>query len=263
LAGLLALLASACDGERAQHAELVAALERGAAREALDTAAPRLEELRVRAADEEPLADDERRFVHDAALAALAAGDLSRVELLATWLALGADEEFVARGHVLLGAARHERARLAAEQALGPEVEPFAFDAALGQVRSARAAFVRALLVRPEWPALARDLERCALLESRIERAKAQAEAARARREADAQPNVEVVPTGDGAAPEPDETDETDETDDEAPAAERLAPLSPEELAALVEVLAAKEREKILVRRAARERAGAAVLRDW
>ncbi len=256
-----ALVAAGCrDAKSARHAVSVAAFERGDVRAAID----RLSELRTAALALEELGPDDARVLHDAALMALVAQEWRAAEEAAGRLANSAAGRWTAHAALMVGVSRHERARLSALQALGPEVEPFAFEAALAQVRSAQAAYVQVLVLDGEVEAAdaevllaaARNLERCERLAREIERLRAEAQAARARREADGDPNVEIVPEDGGAA-------EAGEVDDEARGDAPWTDLGPDELAALEALLGDKEREKIELRRARRERRSSAVERDW
>jgi hypothetical protein len=258
----LALCAASCsDGDAARHAESVRTFADGDARGALDLVA----ELRTRAfahseAGARGTSEEVRRVLHDAALYAFATGEWRAAEDAAQRLATDSDDTWAARGALVVGAARHERARLSALQALGPEVEPFAFEAALAQVRSAQAAYVQVLVQSGELAeiaaAAAQNLERCERLVREIERLRSEAEQARARREADGDPNVEIVPEDDGAGGEGEITDS--ERADSA-----WSDLGPEELAALEALLGDKEREKLELRRARRTRESGGVERDW
>ncbi len=259
--GVVLCAASCSDGDAARHTRSLRVFADGDARGALDLVA----ELRTRAlahgeAGARGTSEDDRRVLHDAALYAFAAGEWRAAEEAAQQLARSTDDSWAARGALMVGAARHERARLSALQALGPEVEPFAFEAALAQVRSAQAAYVQALVLSIDLAqvqdAAAQNLERCERLVREIERLRAQAEQARARSEADGDPNIEIVPEDDGAGGEGEITDS-----ERADAA--WSDLRPEELAALEALLGDKEREKLDLRRARRTRESGSVERDW
>ncbi len=258
---LAALFAASCgDARSTRHAASVSAFERGDVRAAID----QLSELRAAALALEEIGPDDARVLHDAALMALVAQEWRAAEESAGRIMNGAAGRWTAHAALMVGVSRHERARLSALQALGPEVEPFAFEAALAQVRSAQAAYVQVLVLDGEVEsvgaevllAAARNLERCERLATEIERLRAEAEAARARREADGDPNVQIVPEDGGAA-------EAGEVDDESTSDAPWTDLSPEELAALEALLGDKEREKLDLRRARRERRSSAVERDW
>ncbi|MEZ5976737.1 MAG: VWA domain-containing protein [Planctomycetota bacterium] len=154
----------------------------------------------------------------------------------------------------LVGNLEFERARLAARQAQGPEAEPFAFDVAIGRARAAVAAWRDAYLAGDGRAELRRNLERGALLVQELERLRAESRGEPLRSPGGA-PDVNLV-RADPAASEQDapraddaaSSEGGDGTEGDGTGAADGAPLRAS-VDALVERLAAREREKVALRR--------------
>lgn len=257
---LLALALAACNGRDARsnlHAEGVRELEAGRASAASALLGEALE-----------LAGTERSrkrtdLLHDRALAALHANELSIVDAAARELTTVTDRERAADGWLLLGAARARRADGARAQAEGPEAEPFAFDAAIALATEARAAFEAAVLVVGGRPSAARNAERMTVRIARWMLERDAAEPAAALVASDGTANVQLVPTDDGSGDDgaaPDE-DPNGETPTQGPA--QLAALDVDELERLITALARAERDKLEARAERRRARVADVEKDW
>lgn len=195
-------------------------------------------------------------LLHDLALAALRAGSLSTAAEAAERAARRAKPELAPACDFLLGNVAFARSELAALQASGPEAEPFAFDVAIALAERARLAWERAAASREDWPEARRNVERALLLLEDLRARKAEAETAR-KLEPDAPP----------PEPEPLEPPEaapiTEPGEEAAPREPELAPLAPEDLARLLERLAAKEREKLELRSRRRTERSSDLDKDW
>jgi len=190
-------------------------------------------------------------LLYDEALAALRAGDLTRAESSADKAAARGGVEFAALRDFVRGNAAFARSALSERQADGVEAEPFAFDVAIAQATTARDAWVRAAVLRADWPAARRNVERAVLAIERLkEKKKAREDRAK---KSDPAPKLRPLP-----APQVVPKDGKD-----APADLQSADLSAEEVSRLFEVLAAKEKQKADVRRARREARSGDVEKDW
>jgi len=194
--------------------------------------------------------DAPAELLYDESLAALRAGDFTRAESSADAAAKRGGAEFAALRDFVRGSTAFARSELSERQADRPEAEPFAFDVAIAQATAARDAWARAAVARDDWPAARRNVERALLAVERLKEKKARAERARKRAEA---PTPLPLP-----APKVAPKDAKD-----APAELQLAELTAEEVRRLFEVLAAKEKEKLTVRRARRDAQSADVEKDW
>lgn len=196
-------------------------------------------------------ADAPPELLHDRALAALRVGDWTQAEAASRRAAERGGVEFATLHAFVRGNVAFARAQVAAEQATAVEAEPFAFEAAIALARTAAASWQEAALLRAaDWPQARRNVERALVLLADLQRKKAEAEEKRKRTEPDkAQPKL--VP------PPPQEPPEA-----EQPPAVRE--LDPEEVRRLLDRLAAKEKEKqMLRRRVAAPAAGVAGTEDW
>jgi hypothetical protein len=191
---------------------------------------------------------DERpaELLVDEALAALGAEDLGAAENAAANARSDADVAPVA--DFVLGNVAFARCALAEKQASTIEAEPFAFDAAIAFADTARNRWTAAAASRDDWPAARRNAERAAVKADDLRRRRI--DASDKRRRSRTPPSPRPAP----AKP----------TDAKEPAAQAdEIPLTREQVLALFEQLAAKEKEKLASRRARRERSGGEVERDW
>jgi len=171
-------------------------------------------------------------LLHDLALAALRTGDVGAAEAAAERAAARGGDAFAGRREFVRGNVAFARGQRAAAQAETVEAEPFAFDAAIALVEAAAASWQRAAQSRDDWPQARRNVERALLRLDELKRKKAAAEAKRKRKEPD-QPKP--LPAPDPRRPEA-----------------QLPPvreLSADELARVFDLLAAKEKEKLTLRR--------------
>ena len=133
--------------------------------------------------------------------------------------------------------------------------EPFAFDVAIAYAEKARRFWQLAAMDRPDWPEARRNVERALLKLEELKRRKAEWEEQR-RRDADPRPRPQPKPR-------PQPGTEREEVEQEAADLAQLQELSPEAVRRLLEKLAEKEREKLALRRAEREKRTEGVERDW
>ncbi len=183
------------------------------------------------------------------ALLALAAGDLATAEALAETAVLDGDADFPGRRDFLFGCSAYRRAEAAEILAARPEAGPPALDAAILQARSAAESWLSAARSREDWPAarrnLQRALEKLVFLETRRELMREEA-----RRE---KPDRPVEEEPDRGMPLEEEVAVEIETGE----------LSAAALERLLDLLAAKEREKLELRRRRLRDRGASGGRDW
>jgi hypothetical protein len=206
-------------------------------------------------AEEEAGGDASAVLLYDRALAALLAGDPRDAEEAAARAAARGGEEFASRCDFLRGCAAFARSGVAAEQARGPEAEPFAFDVAVRYAEGARDFFLRAATSRSDWPEARRNHERVVLAIEALRREKAEAEQ---KRERVARPEPRPEPD---LPPPPDETGPPEEADPETGAME--TELAPAQVRRLLSRLMEKEREKLALRRSEQRARAAEVERDW
>ncbi len=189
-------------------------------------------------------------LLYNKALAALRADTLNTAEGAADKAATLGGAEFTALRDFLRGNVAFARSAAAAKQAGSVESEPFAFDAALALGESARNAWQAAAMSRPDWPAARRNAERAVrwLEQLQAQKAAADDQKSKAKKEPDA-PKPKLPPPDENKKPEP-EKPPTDE-------------LSRDEVRRLLDKLAAKEREKVRLRRSQQQAASIEVQRDW
>lgn len=188
---------------------------------------------------------------HDRALAALAAGEFRIAAASLAAAAARGGPEVAERAGFLLGNVAFESGLLAERQADTPEAEPFAYDVAIAYVEEARDRWAAAAMSRADWPEARRNVERALLELRRLEEKKARKERGEDPRKAPEPPPL----------PEPGGPSRT--TEEEARPEAILTELSPDQVTALFDRLAAKEREKIEVRRAERRARSEDVEKDW
>jgi len=202
-------------------------------------------------------------LLYDKALAALRTGRLSEAEAAARRAAVKDEDGFGALADFLVGNAAFARCELAQAQATGPEAEPFAFDVAIGYADSARAAWQLAATSRSDWPAARRNVERALIKERELRRQKTEAGSKKPKTRPDPKPRPR--PANGGSDPSKDE-DPTGKGADEEPdpgATATEVELTREQVLGLLEVLAAKEKEKRDVRVKVRRNQPADVEKDW
>lgn len=193
--------------------------------------------------------DGEANLYFNRALAALRIGNLSDAEVAAGELVAADDDEWRARSDFLLGNAAFARCVLAEKQAATVEAEPFAFQIAIRYGEKARDLWISAAMSRPDWPAARRNVERAQLMLESLRGRKRDAERKQNPRP---EPTPKPLPDPGKTAPDPEPVPEA-----------AITELSPEQVRALFERLARKEREKRAVREKRRTERMAGVERDW
>lgn len=163
------------------------------------------------------------------------------------WLAGGdatrrADAEFVG---AMAAFQRGERAALAAQL---PDAEPLAWTMALQAVQRAEAGFVRAASARGAWPEATRNAERARARLAELQKLRDAAQQAKAKQQPE---------------PAPPPPSQRQPTPEEAPTALATEPLRADEVAALLQRVERKEREKRSLRRERQQQATAAGERGW
>lgn len=218
--------------------EGLAALRAGDAPRAL--AALRLAEVRI---DPAPPA-----FLRARLAAALAAADGLDAEATAEKLALRAGEE--ALRAFVQGLAEFARCQLAGRQAKLPGADPGAYDRAIRTATAAARAFEAACLLHSDrdWAEARRNAERVLAVRQDLVRQREQ-------HKRDQQKENDPDP------PEPEKTPQ--QIEQELPRLDEPGRLSPTDLQALLQRLAAAENEKRGVRRAVRDARSATVEQDW
>ena len=178
-------------------------------------------------------------LLFDLALASLASGELRQAEIAAEKAAVRGGGTFVPLRDFVLGSAAFARCARAEAQASGPEAEPFAFDIAIGYAIAAQSAWQRAAASRDDWPEARRNVERAQakLAELRDKKREAQKRKEQAKREQKPK-RSEQKPEGDGKGKE-----------EEVQARPQPPDAGDPQLQALLDLLAAKEKEKRELRR--------------
>ncbi|MBK8100367.1 MAG: hypothetical protein IPK26_24990 [Planctomycetes bacterium] len=186
-------------------------------------------------------------LLHVRLAAALAAGDGVDAEATAEKLALRADAAAV-RAFVQ-GLVGFTRCQIAARQAKLPGADPGAYDRAIRAATDAARAFETASLLQIDrhWPAATRNAERVLAVRHELVRQRDQQQRDQQREK-------------DPDQPEPPEQPKQIEQELPQPGADRLTPF---ELQAVLQRLAAAENEKRGVRSALRDANSAAVEQDW
>ena len=161
------------------------------------------------------------------------------------------DTDLAGYTEFLRGNVAYARCEIAEAQARTPEAEPFAFDIAIGIGTTARDAWQRAAMSRPDWPEARRNVERALL---KLEDLKAQKAAKKNDPRKDSTPRPKILPRP------PDESASNPEDIDADPLKKEL---SPEKVMALLEKLGEKEREKKDLRRTSRGERMTDVEKDW
>ncbi len=193
--------------------------------------------------------DASAELLHNRALAALRVGNLSDAEASSERAASAGDEQMRVWADFLRGNAAFARCEMAERQAGTVEAEPFAFEIAIRFGEKARDLWMSAAMSRPDWPEARRNVERVLVKLESLRGRKREAEQKKTPR-----PEPQPKPL-----PDPGETRLDEEPVPEA----EITELSPEQILALFERLAKKEREKLAVRRAYRRERMATVERDW
>lgn len=256
----LAAALAACD----RAADGVREYESGRFREAMEAFAA----AQGTSSDDAPV-----ELSYDEALAALRAGDTSRAESAAARAAAHGGPAFAELRDFVRGNAAFARSRLSEAQARGPEAEPFAWDVAIAQAESARSAWQAAAMSRADWPQARRNVERALLAVERLKALKAKAGEQKARSTASA-PNLkkgapkdpqrgpEIPPPPRPVPPPPPTTGRPDGKPPERADAQQ-GDLPPGQVMELLQVLAAKEREKLDQRRALQGAPRPGPEKDW
>lgn len=208
-------------------------------------------------------------LVYDRALAALRAGDIGDAERSVARAAQIGEGDLRAACDFLAGNVAFARCDLAERQASTEEAEPFAFDIAIEQARTARRHWVAAAITRDDWPEARRNVERVDRRIEALRAKKAEAEARKRRKgpkDRRPQPRAEPRPgtKSDGAPPAPPEgTGAAQGGPTDEGADPQVAELTPAEVARLLDRVAEKEREKLAAREKRRSAPTPAVERDW
>jgi hypothetical protein len=137
--------------------------------------------------------------------------------------------------------------------------EPTGFARAIVEVERAAAAWQSAAVSRDDWPEARRNVERALRKLDELRAQKRDAEGKRAER---GPPPIELPPPVVDAPREPPPPP-PDAPPEEALLEPALAPLAPDAVRALLDVLQRKEREKQAIRRAEQDAVGARGERDW
>ena len=193
-------------------------------------------------------------LLHNAALAALGAGELVKAEYLAEKAVARGGRAFIGIRDFLHGSAAFKRCETAEARASGPEAEPFAYEEAIAFAESALANWQRAAMSRPDWPEARRNAERALLkleeLKDRKEAAEQESRKTKDRKDREVQPELNPLSDPERRA-------------QEVKAEPRLDELSSDLVQGLLEKLEAKEEEKREQRRARQVLQRAGMERDW
>lgn len=201
-------------------------------------------------------ADDRERTLFNQSTAALRAGDLVVAEIAAEKAAAHGGPLAWPRRDFIRGNAAFVRCDREELKAYGPAGGVRAIDAALRFAEQARDAWTKAAASRENWPEARRNVERAIL---KIQKLRAMKE------EAESKPN-EPPPKKPQPLPAAESGEPQDPGTERRPAPRARATtneLTPEQVAALMDRLAEKEREKVRVRRADQQARRAQVERDW
>lgn len=201
-------------------------------------------------------------LLYDLALAALRAGKLREAEVAAERAAARGGAEFGARRDFLVANVAFTRSAQAKRQATQVEAEPFAFDVAIAHARTALRAWQAAAMAPSpnggDWPEARRNAERALLELDELARLKAAAEKRQAEK-LGGQPEVKLIPVDDGKEPEAPDRPEEEAVQPDA----QLAELKPDDVRKLLDKLAAKEKEKLAIRRRQQQERHSGVEKDW
>jgi len=189
--------------------------------------------------------------LYNRALAGLRAGRLRDAATMASRAAAGGEEEVAAMAAFLRGNTAFAQCERAEQQANTLEAEPFAFDIAIRYGEAARDHWQAAAMIRDDWPAARRNVERALLKLATLRNKKREAEKRREKK-SEARPEPKPVP-------DPGK-EEVEEKPEDEPA---LSELSAAEVLRLFDRLATKEREKVDLRRSHRKKTMAGVEKDW
>ena len=218
--------------------------------------------------------DRARAITLDAsAFDALEAGRLEDAEKTAAEAAREGGADFEARRDFLRGAAAFARSELAEEMSKRPDAEPTALEFAIARAEDALAAWRKAASSREDWPEARRNVERALLRVARLRAEKASKDPKNADKppepgdpKAPPTPKPGVTPPPPPPAlplpPPPADGAGMDVAPKPNPVAER-PDLSPAEVLRLLDVLRAKDEEKVEKRRTERRVRSADVERDW
>lgn len=197
-------------------------------------------------------------LLYDLALAALRAGKLREAEVAAERAAARGGAAFVARRDFLVANVAFTRSAQAKRQATQVEAEPFAFDVAIAHAKTALRAWQAAAMSASDWPQARRNAERALLELDELARLKAAAEKKQAEK-LGGQPEVKLIPVDDGKQPPAPDRPEEEVAQPDA----QLAELKPDDVRKLLDKLAAKEKEKLAIRRRQQQERQSGVEKDW
>jgi len=204
-------------------------------------------------------ADNESaRHEYNRALAAMRAGE-PRIAAAAAERAAALDGGAIRELAIFLRGNAVFAQCLTAERAAGSAAaEPFAFDVAITYGEAALRYWSQAAMLRGDWPSARRNVERALLKIRELRRKKAEAEE-KQRRRSDPTPKPKPQPDPPPVNPDAGKTIEEDPN-----AKVQASKLSPAEIVKLMDRLAAKEKQKLQLRRSERgKRATGAKTRDW
>ena len=207
------------------------------------------------------------------AFEALKAGRFEDAEKTATEAAREGGTDFEARRDFLRGAAAFAKSELAEEMSKRPDAEPTALEFAIARAEDALAAWRTAASSREDWPEARRNVERALLRLARLRAEKASKDPKNADKPPEPgdpkapplpKPGITPPPPPPALPPSPPPADGTgmDPAPKPSPVAEK-PDLSPAEVLRLLEVLRAKDEEKVVKRRAERRVRSSDVEKDW
>ncbi len=208
-----------------------------------------------RKAEQDAGNDASAELLHNLALTALQAGELSVAEVAARKCAAIGGPQFEPLRDFLLGNVAYVHCEKATFFALSPEAEPFAVDVAISHGETARDHWQRAATSRPDWPEARRNVERALLLLKALEQKQAELEEQR-KKENPAPPQEEEK--------KEQEEDPDDPRRDAEQDPQKTPPeLSEEELRRMLELLESRGEEKRELRQQLRAERASKVEKDW
>ncbi|MEW6741546.1 MAG: hypothetical protein AB1486_02210 [Planctomycetota bacterium] len=191
-------------------------------------------------------------LLYNRALAGLRAGELVVAEFSAEKAVARGGARFVATRDFVLGSTDFARCDMAEAEAARTDAGPAALDLAISYAEAARDSWQRAAMSRADWPEARRNVERALLKLEELKKKRAEAiERKKARDEK--KKIIDQAGTG--------------ETGNGSEQEQKVAPqegaLLSDQVLALLDKLAEKEKEKLELRRAQRQARATAVEEDW
>ncbi len=216
-------------------------------------------------------ASPELLFNH--ALAALRAEHLTEAEAAAEKAAARGGPEFAGLSDFIAGSTAFARCLKAEYGADMPEAGPSEMDTAIAYADSARKSWERAATSRTDWPEARRNAERAQRKLELLRMKKSEADKKRGpdKKLGQKQVNPRPVPTQpDPNTPREDKSDlmkpptpKGDGSRNDAKTEAQTTALSPIQVKSLLERLEAKEKQKVVLRRAERDARATSTERDW